>query len=225
MNTADLANERAFAEVKRLCLMGLDPTTLRQRVAERMGRAVPFEGYVAFTMDPTSGLITHAIVEDRHHRRAGEEAYHPQRSLSNVVEVVGRIGGHHRHLLLRESSPLVSYDRLGLAFEDKQDLLSAVRVPADVLFRLDLEVDSRGARRPCLGIYREIDPDSRGRVVFLPELQQLEFVGFRGDHFVFLLLLRGGAPCTSHRQLRYGLTLSSSGGMRHPSFWGISPLR
>jgi DNA-binding CsgD family transcriptional regulator len=63
MNTADLANERAFAEVKRLCLMGLDSTTLRQRVAERMGRAVPFEGYVAFTMDPTSGLITHALVE------------------------------------------------------------------------------------------------------------------------------------------------------------------
>jgi DNA-binding CsgD family transcriptional regulator len=64
MNTADLANERAFAEVKRLCLMGLDSTTLRQRVAERMGRAVPFEGYVAFTMDPTSGLITHALVEE-----------------------------------------------------------------------------------------------------------------------------------------------------------------
>jgi hypothetical protein len=29
MNTADLANERAFVEVKRLCLMGLDPATLR----------------------------------------------------------------------------------------------------------------------------------------------------------------------------------------------------
>ena len=33
MNSVDLANERAFAEVKRLCIMGLDPTTLRQRVA------------------------------------------------------------------------------------------------------------------------------------------------------------------------------------------------
>ena len=64
MNTADLANERAFAEVKRLCLMGLDPTTLRQRVAERIARTIPFEGYVAFTMDPTSGLITHALVEE-----------------------------------------------------------------------------------------------------------------------------------------------------------------
>jgi DNA-binding CsgD family transcriptional regulator len=61
MNNADLANERAFAEVKRLCLMGLDSTTLRQRVTERMGRAVPFEAYAAFTIDPSNGLITHAL--------------------------------------------------------------------------------------------------------------------------------------------------------------------
>jgi DNA-binding CsgD family transcriptional regulator len=64
MNHADLANERAFAEIKRLCLMGLDPITLRQRVSERLRRAVPFEGYVAFTMDPSNGLVTHAIVEE-----------------------------------------------------------------------------------------------------------------------------------------------------------------
>jgi DNA-binding CsgD family transcriptional regulator len=43
MNTADLANERVFAEIKRLCLMGLDPMTLRKRVTERLGRAVPYE--------------------------------------------------------------------------------------------------------------------------------------------------------------------------------------
>ncbi len=61
MSNSDLANERAFAEVKRLCLMELDPTTLRQRVTERMRRAVPFEAYAAFTMDPSNGLITHAL--------------------------------------------------------------------------------------------------------------------------------------------------------------------
>ena len=61
MNNVDLANERAFAEVKRLCLMGLDSATLRQRVTERMKRAVPFEAYAAFTMDPSNGLITHAL--------------------------------------------------------------------------------------------------------------------------------------------------------------------
>ena len=64
MNSVHLANEQVFAEVKRLCLMGLDPTTLRQRVLERMRKAVPYEGYVAFTMDPSSGLITHGIVEE-----------------------------------------------------------------------------------------------------------------------------------------------------------------
>ncbi len=64
MNTVDLANERIFAEIKRLCLIGLDPTTLRQQVTERIGRAVPYEGYVAYTMDPSSGLITHALVEE-----------------------------------------------------------------------------------------------------------------------------------------------------------------
>lgn len=69
MNTADLANERVFAEIKRLCLMGLDPTTLRQRAIERLSRAVPFEGYVAFTMDPSSGLITHALVEEMGNER------------------------------------------------------------------------------------------------------------------------------------------------------------
>ena len=69
MNTADIANERVFAEIKRLCLMGLDPTTLRQRVTERLKKAVPFDGYVAFTMDPSSGLITHALAEEMGVRR------------------------------------------------------------------------------------------------------------------------------------------------------------
>ena len=63
MAGTDLAGDRVFAEVKRLCYSGLDPAALRQRVTERMKRAVPFEGSVAFTFDPSSGLITHALVE------------------------------------------------------------------------------------------------------------------------------------------------------------------
>jgi hypothetical protein len=63
MNSADLANERVFAEVKRLCPKGLDSTTLRQRSTEWLRRAVPYEAYGAFTMDPSSGLIIHALVE------------------------------------------------------------------------------------------------------------------------------------------------------------------
>ncbi len=63
MSTTELANERVFSEIKRLCYSGLDAATLRQRVLERLGRSVPWDGYVAFTMDPSSGLITGALVE------------------------------------------------------------------------------------------------------------------------------------------------------------------
>ncbi len=63
VSTTDLANERVFSEIKRLCYSGLDTTALRQRVLERLGRSVPWDGYVAFTMDPSSGLITGALVE------------------------------------------------------------------------------------------------------------------------------------------------------------------
>ncbi len=63
MSTSDLASDRVFAEAKRLCYAGLDATTLRRRLLERLRGAVPFEGYVAFTMDPSSGLITDGLVE------------------------------------------------------------------------------------------------------------------------------------------------------------------
>ena len=71
MSTVDLVNDRVFAEVKRLCLMGLDATTLRQRVTERLSKAVPFEGYVAFTMDPLSGLITDMLAKEMGGEREG----------------------------------------------------------------------------------------------------------------------------------------------------------
>jgi hypothetical protein len=60
-----------------------------------------------------------------------------------------------------------------------------------------------------LRIDGEIDPDPRGRVVFYPELQQLELVGFRRDYFAFLLLLLGGSPFMARRQLRYEVTLKA----------------
>lgn len=64
MNTTDRASDRVFTEVKRLCHAGLDAATLRQRVLERLKSVVPFEGSVAFTMDPSNGLITHALVDE-----------------------------------------------------------------------------------------------------------------------------------------------------------------
>src|SRR3712207_4480104 len=71
MNTMDLVNERIFTEVKRLCYSGLDATTLRLRVVERLRGAVPFDGYVAFTMDPSNGLITDMVQQEMGSERDG----------------------------------------------------------------------------------------------------------------------------------------------------------
>jgi hypothetical protein len=42
MTTSTAAQERAFAEVKRLCYVGLDAPMLHQRVLDCLGRVVPF---------------------------------------------------------------------------------------------------------------------------------------------------------------------------------------
>ena len=57
-------NERAFSEVKRLCCAGLEGHELLHAVTGRLRRAVPFEAYCASTMDPASGLITHALAAE-----------------------------------------------------------------------------------------------------------------------------------------------------------------
>ena len=56
--------DRVFSEVKRLCYAGLDEATLLREVADRLRRAVPFEGYCANAVDPLSGLISNAIPEE-----------------------------------------------------------------------------------------------------------------------------------------------------------------
>jgi DNA-binding CsgD family transcriptional regulator len=58
MIAAELTDERAFAEIKRLCYMGLDSGTLSPRVVERLRRAVPFDGYAVVTIDPLTNLAT-----------------------------------------------------------------------------------------------------------------------------------------------------------------------
>jgi len=55
--------DRVFSEVKRLCYAGLDEATLLREVADRLRRAVRFEGYCAHAVDPLSGLIANAIPE------------------------------------------------------------------------------------------------------------------------------------------------------------------
>jgi hypothetical protein len=56
--------DRVFSEVKRLCYAGLDEATLLREVADRLRRAVPFEGYCAHAVDPLSGLISNAVPEE-----------------------------------------------------------------------------------------------------------------------------------------------------------------
>ena len=58
MITAEVTDERAFAEIKRLCYMGLDSGTLSPRVVERLRRAVPFDGYAVVTINPLTNLAT-----------------------------------------------------------------------------------------------------------------------------------------------------------------------
>jgi hypothetical protein len=57
------ADERTFSEVKRLSSAGLNGPELLRRVAERLGRSVPFDAYCASTVDPATNLITYGIAE------------------------------------------------------------------------------------------------------------------------------------------------------------------
>jgi len=70
MSAQDRVNDQVFAEIKRLCYAGLDAAMLRQRVAERLRRSIPFDASVAFTMDPTTGLVTDALVDQMGDERA-----------------------------------------------------------------------------------------------------------------------------------------------------------
>jgi DNA-binding CsgD family transcriptional regulator len=56
--------DRTFSEVRRLCYAGLDEEALLREAAERTRRAVPLEGYCMHVNDPSSGLITRAVVSD-----------------------------------------------------------------------------------------------------------------------------------------------------------------
>ncbi|HEX2181332.1 MAG TPA: helix-turn-helix transcriptional regulator [Rubrobacteraceae bacterium] len=64
MSESSLAMDRAFSEVKRLCYAGLDEKALLREAAERTRRAVPLELYCMLTNDPSSGLVTMAVLSD-----------------------------------------------------------------------------------------------------------------------------------------------------------------
>lgn len=58
MTVTSAAGDRTFSEIESLCRTGLDPGEFPPRVAERLRRAVPFDGYAVVTLDPLSGLAT-----------------------------------------------------------------------------------------------------------------------------------------------------------------------
>jgi DNA-binding CsgD family transcriptional regulator len=57
MTSSGVLEERAFAEVKRLCYAGLDSAALRREAIRALGRAVPFDYSCVNETDPASGLV------------------------------------------------------------------------------------------------------------------------------------------------------------------------
>jgi DNA-binding CsgD family transcriptional regulator len=58
MTVASAVGDRTFSEIERLCQTGLDSEAFPTTMAERLRRAVPFDGYAVVTLDPLSGLAT-----------------------------------------------------------------------------------------------------------------------------------------------------------------------
>lgn len=58
MSVASISADRVLSEIERLCHADLDTGTLAPRVAEKLARAVPFDGYAVVTLDPLTGLAT-----------------------------------------------------------------------------------------------------------------------------------------------------------------------
>ncbi len=63
MSPSAVVEERVFSEIKRLCLSGLDETTLVREVIARLRHAVPIDAYFAPRIDPLSGLLTGTVSE------------------------------------------------------------------------------------------------------------------------------------------------------------------
>jgi DNA-binding CsgD family transcriptional regulator len=58
MTVASAVGDRTFSEIERLCRTELVPEEFSPTVAEKLSRAVPFDGYAVVTLDPLSGLAT-----------------------------------------------------------------------------------------------------------------------------------------------------------------------
>ena len=119
------SEERIFSEVKRLCCAELDGLALLDEVIERLRRVVPFEAYCASTLDPASGLITHALAKEM--GGADEAAIFFERLYFEHHQSVRRMADIHQSVALlsestggdlERSARYLEYLRpLGLAYE------------------------------------------------------------------------------------------------------------
>jgi DNA-binding CsgD family transcriptional regulator len=57
-------DDREYREILHLGQAGLDPEALAPRLAARLSRAVPFDGYALVTIDPLTGLATDFVFSD-----------------------------------------------------------------------------------------------------------------------------------------------------------------
>jgi hypothetical protein len=64
VSESSLVMDRTFFEVRRLCYTGLDEEVLLREAAERTRRAVPLELYCMHANDPSSGLVTRAVLSN-----------------------------------------------------------------------------------------------------------------------------------------------------------------
>jgi DNA-binding CsgD family transcriptional regulator len=80
----------AFRSVKRVCYAGLDSVSLRTEVARRLALVVPFSAYAFTTMDPDTGLLTHAVGEKVPEGVVREyvEVLYPQQEAMRVLDRV-----------------------------------------------------------------------------------------------------------------------------------------
>ena len=74
MSESSVVMDRTYSEVQRLCYAGLGGEALLREAAERTRRAVPLEGYCMTVNDPSSGLITRAVLSDPDYEEAAREA-------------------------------------------------------------------------------------------------------------------------------------------------------
>ncbi|MGF1471314.1 MAG: LuxR C-terminal-related transcriptional regulator [Rubrobacteraceae bacterium] len=73
VTNVSVKHERVLGEVQRLCSENLGGPELLYGIAESLRRAILFDAYVASTMDPATGLITHLVAEGLDLERGTED--------------------------------------------------------------------------------------------------------------------------------------------------------